>query len=623
MKKVLSFVLFLVLLLTFSKHSFAAENFRTDYNVKYTILPNATTHVDMNVVLTNLTDQYYASLYKITVGFADIKNVIASDDQGKIDPKITQEDKGEGIELSFNDHPVGINNKLFFTISFDTDQIAQNLSSVWEINIPGISSQNNFSTFNVTVSYPPTLGKPTYIKPKISENSQQVGNLYFTKDQLGLSGISLAFGDSQNYKFDLTYHLQNQNLFPIKTELALPPSTNYQETMLLDLNPKPLNITLDKDGNWLAQYYLQPSQKLDVEAIGKIKVYLSPKNQIITKDQIKDYLAPKTYWESQNPKIKETAQNLKTPKDIYNFVVNTLNYDFERAIENKPRLGAVSALKNPNSAVCLEFTDLFIALARASGIPAREVDGFAYTQNSKERPLSLIKDVLHAWPEYYDFNKKAWVMVDPTWGKTAGTDYFDVLDFDHISFVVKGENSDYPIPAGGYKLQSEKNLKDVNVEISSSFENLDRSTIVDAQFPSNVFPGFPIFGTVKIENKGNAISLPSQLIVNSNSLTPINQTINVDSIPPYGFLSLPISFNKTPFLTNSNAAIKITNGNNTYELTVKISPFFINKWYLLGGITVVGTIIIIFIIIFGTWRLLIFRQRRQDNLRRESEEFKK
>src|SRR5205085_322452 len=145
------------------------------------------------------------------------------------------------------------------------------------------------------------------------------------------------------------------------------------------------------------------------------------------------------YWQTNDPAIKALGQELKTPKDIYEYVVKTLSYDFTRVTDDKPRLGAALALKNPTSAVCREFTDLFIAIARSAGIPAREVDGFAYTENAKQRPLSLVKDILHAWPEYYDTNKKTWVMVDPTWGSTTGgIDYFQVLDLDHFAFAIKG-----------------------------------------------------------------------------------------------------------------------------------------------------------------------------------------
>ncbi|NCC70435.1 hypothetical protein EOM09_02540, partial [bacterium] len=44
-------------------------------------------------------------------------------------------------------------------------------------------------------------------------------------------------------------------------------------------------------------------------------------------------------------------------------------------------------LNLPNSSICTDFTDLFITLARAKGIPAREVQGFAYTNNSKIKPI--------------------------------------------------------------------------------------------------------------------------------------------------------------------------------------------------------------------------------------------
>jgi len=60
-------------------------------------------------------------------------------------------------------------------------------------------------------------------------------------------------------------------------------------------------------------------------------------------------------------------------------------------------------LDNTTNAVCLEYTDLFVTLARAAGIPSRSIEGFAYTKNSRLRPLSLVDDVLHAWVQYYDF----------------------------------------------------------------------------------------------------------------------------------------------------------------------------------------------------------------------------
>src|SRR5262249_57226823 len=56
---------------------------------------------------------------------------------------------------------------------------------------------------------------------------------------------------------------------------------------------------------------------------------------------------------------------------------------------------------------CTEHPLLMVALARAAGLPAREVGGVAFVRAHK--PLFG----WHAWAEVHD--GKQWVSVDPTW----------------------------------------------------------------------------------------------------------------------------------------------------------------------------------------------------------------
>jgi hypothetical protein len=56
---------------------------------------------------------------------------------------------------------------------------------------------------------------------------------------------------------------------------------------------------------------------------------------------------------------------------------------------------------------CTEHSLLFVALARAAGIPAREVGGVAYVKGKK--PMFG----WHAWAEIHDGHQ--WVSIDPTW----------------------------------------------------------------------------------------------------------------------------------------------------------------------------------------------------------------
>src|SRR5205807_1297290 len=68
---------------------------------------------------------------------------------------------------------------------------------------------------------------------------------------------------------------------------------------------------------------------------------------------------------------------------------------------------------------CTEHTLLFVALARAAGLPAREVGGVAYV-GGDEPAFGW-----HAWAEVHDGSQ--WVAVDPTWGQVF-------VDATHIKF---------------------------------------------------------------------------------------------------------------------------------------------------------------------------------------------
>lgn len=64
---------------------------------------------------------------------------------------------------------------------------------------------------------------------------------------------------------------------------------------------------------------------------------------------------------------------------------------------------------------CTEHTLLFVAVARAAGLPAREVGGLALGQSRGKPVLAW-----HAWAEYHDGNR--WRAVDPTWNEPEGVD---------------------------------------------------------------------------------------------------------------------------------------------------------------------------------------------------------
>ncbi len=585
MKKIFVLSSFLLLFFLSFQTSYAQENFSTSYNARYDVLENGNTKVTLQIALQNKTSEFFASSYMLQTGFKNINSIGILDSQGNVSYKTAKDSKGTTISFDFNKNVVGINESQNFTVYFETAEVAKNFGSIFEVNIPGIADQEEYSSFNAEIRVPPSFGKATFIKPNV-ENLKSSGNsIFFSKNDLGQSGISISYGKQQIYEFDLTYHLQNNNLFGTTKEIAIPSNNNYQEVQIDSISPRPSDVYIDNDGNWLAKFYLQSGKKQNIIVRGRAKVTFAPRKEILSESKKNLYLKPLPFWE-QTPQIKKIAQELKTPEKIYRFVVDNLSYDPTRVKETQVRAGAEAVLRNKMSAVCLEFTDLFVALSRAAGIPARSVEGFANTKNSVTRPLSL-KDVLHSWPQFYDFEKEAWIMVDPTWeNTTAGIDYFNVFDFDHFAFVIKGQKSDYPIPAGGYKSDGEQNTKDVSVSTSESYSRELPILTASTNFKETYMSGLPIEGEIIINNFSKVLAPNQTLNVSSKSLTPASQNLYFDKIPPYGKRIIPVKFDHIGFLTKETGIVKITIEKETIEVPVVISPIYTNIKLvsILGGV---------------------------------------
>lgn len=605
MKK--AFILFFsfYFLFVISPKAFASQNFSVSSDVTYTITDTKKAHAQFLIKLVNKSTKYYASSYKINVGFAHLENVAAKMGNDAIPTKIRETPEGDTIELVLGTKVIGKDKVADIILTFDTPDIVQALGNSWELNIPGISKDNEFDDFNVTIKVPDRFGEPTYIKPAFT--LKQNGNtLIFHKTDLQKSGISIAYGNQQIYNFTLEYNLKNSNLFPLTQEIALPPTTNYQTISYDDISPKPQQVTIDPDGNWLASYKVSAGETKTIIAKGQAKVSLFPQKVSISKEEKELYTKPQRYWETNSTEIKKLARQLGTASEIYKFVIGHLSYDFSRVSNNQPRRGALQVLKDPSSAVCLEFTDLFIALARSAGIPAREINGFAYTQNSKQQPLSEKNDVLHSWPEYYDFDSGTWIMVDPTWGgTTGGVDYFNLLDFDHIAFVRKGADSQYPVPAGGYKINGKEQKKDIKIDFAKSAIAPLLPFSFITQTKNSYMAGFPISGDITIYNSGNSILSGQTVLLQVSNLKPTQQTIIFPDIPPYGYKTIPFSYKSPVFLTKLTDILTISVGNKKATYQMHIQPFDISSVpiYITGGIISAISLIILFTVARRTRRI--------------------
>lgn len=589
------FTLACVLSFVFCPSVHAAGEFSADYDVQYTIAPTGSTTVTNVITLTNNLTNLYPKQYTVLIDSLKIKNIIAYDGRGPITPTATQKDGKTEITVVFNEKAVGIGNKLRFTLRYDNGDIAQKVGNIWEVYIPGIAEDPDLGAYIVTLHVPPNFGPNAYLSPKPADGT------HWMKDQLVAGGISAAYGESQPFFFNLSYHLANPSVFPVTKSIPLPPQTPYQDISIHDIQPIPKHVEKTADGNWMAVYALGPGQTIDVAAKIEVTVRLFPSKD--TGPQSIDshaYTVPLPFWETNDPSIVSVAQEARTPRHVYDYVVKTLSYDYKKVNEQPTRIGAKAVLASPNRAICTEFTDLFIAVARAAGIPARRAIGYAYTTNPKLRPLSLVSDVLHAWPEYYDTERMLWVAVDPTWADTTGgTNYFDKLDFNHVVFAYNGIASETPYPVGFYK--DPKNPgKDIDVSFDVPPLPSERSLfLVDTQIPTKVISGTTTNGTVKIINTSGKV-IPKITASVSSQPAFVRVFQEQTEILPYQSLTIPFTFQTPDIFARGQGKIMVNVNDRTAQAYFSMQPLLLIIG-IAGSVGVVGIISSIFLIVKYVW----------------------
>lgn len=497
--------IFYLLSLAWAPPTMAQEEFTVSYSTTYTVQDDGQASVVQEITLLNNFSKIYADSYTLLLEGKKPKDIQILENGNVLPGEITEEENATKITVRFPDALVGRGKSRTFRVGYSLSGIATQNGEVWDVVVPKLASPENIDNYNLTLKIPIAFGDPAYISPEPIERSKsgEFQNFIFKKDDLVKAGVVGAFGQFQSFSFTLNYHLENPLSGLGQTEIALPPDTAFQRMFYTQILPKPQKIRLDEDGNWLAVYELDSRERLDVVAIGNAQVFAKPqKFYPKTISNSARYLVSTHYWNADDPQIKNIAQSLKTPRAIYDFVTRYLTYDYARVREGVERLGAAGALQNPTQAICMEFTDLFIALSRAAGIPAREINGYAYTENPEVQPLSLIADVLHAWPEYWDEEIQAWRPVDPTWeNTTGGIDFFDKFDLSHIAFAIHGTDPNLPLPAGSYKFASNPQ-KDVDVQFSKIPEVTNSKPLVNSILPKIVWPFISTPIEVEVYNPG-------------------------------------------------------------------------------------------------------------------------
>jgi hypothetical protein len=271
-------------------------------------------------------------------------------------------------------------------------------------------------------------------------------------------------------------------------------------------------------------------------------------------------------WEDA-PELRERAEELRgetpyqTARNLFEFVRDYLTY-FSQAANQ-------SALQVYRSRVgkCTEFSNLFIALARLSGLPAKFLAGYGYNPEWGENAERMG----HAFVALY-LPGAGWVPVDETW--RGGQ--FGELSEDHLLlFSSDGSNL---VREGKFSVPGERWSGGTRLDKSLL---LYREAAVEVRLEGAVEgDNVRLWATVRNAGRSRLENLRVTLSAAENAFAPFQATRELDPLDPGQTGSLPFSLRPLRGLENFPLTAEVrgdspyggVSSESTLLLTVAIRP---------------------------------------------------
>jgi len=194
-----------------------------------------------------------------------------------------------------------------------------------------------------------------------------------------------------------------------------------QEVSGIDYSISPARIFTDGLNKYAEFIISNPYGDFELKITTQLEIYEYDleRAMILKKDQTPEddfskYFMEEKYIEVNNPIIQNidlvhtfTEYPLDHVEMNYDFVMKNLDYFGY----NPGDIGAVQSLKNKGGD-CTDYTDTFVTLCRASGFPARSIEG--YPIDASDLAIG------HNWSEVF-ISGYGWVPFDPTYDDNNGS----------------------------------------------------------------------------------------------------------------------------------------------------------------------------------------------------------
>jgi len=383
------------------------------------------------------------------------------------------------IEIKINkNHKLTQTSPSKITLEYKYPLYMFKIGKIRDIFVPGFSKDFKFSTqtenikFKYILKIPKNIAQISYIHPQKSlVTEEEYFKVEYSGEELIGKSIYIQLGKEQSFKFKITKDYKSTIDIPtginqIKLIVPRDISSGYlkQNVFFSYISPEPSSAEQDENGNIFLDFKIPANKEgqIVIEGIGKVEKVLFNHTLSGSLNEIPQKIknantSPAAYWESNSQEIIKISENIlnklnlntnfnnqiyETTKLIYQFIIDRIDYSIVKKYGLNQRQGALKTL-NGGGAVCMEYSDLFIAIARASGIPARAAFGHAYSSIQYNFLDSSEKTINHQWAEVYYPRQNIWVPVDTTWGESG----MEVIGGDLNRFYLYVANLDPNTPS--------------------------------------------------------------------------------------------------------------------------------------------------------------------------------
>ncbi|MEM2282528.1 MAG: transglutaminase-like domain-containing protein [Candidatus Hadarchaeales archaeon] len=431
-------VVFLILLLP----TVEATGYYYNFIIQdYWIQPDRSVRLSLDVKITNEGPPISGLIWKIP---GRVERIQAWDREGgelRVSP--VQRDNYTEVEISFTS-PIPTRGHGGFRLDCTVEGAVEGTGPEFRGGFGGFATERRVESYVVRVWGPPGTRLFLASSPaRAFENFAELGRTLSAGESF--EGIyTIFYRTPLSYEVSLSETLSNpgERDSTVLLDVLLFHRSEYQFATLCTSSHPLKSLYLDEENNWHAniEVRLRPgeSEEIQLQLLYITEMYVCPTPQAAGRleeidESLARYLQPDTWWEVNNPSIQELATQLVgRESDVY-----TIAYRLLQGVgglityrETELRQGALKTLAQ-RTGDCDGYSDLTIALARASGLPARLCTGWVPRENGGFGA--------HAWVEIYT-PAFGWQSVDPTWTK-EGREYIFKSEPTRLQRAVRGLSS--------------------------------------------------------------------------------------------------------------------------------------------------------------------------------------